>query len=493
MKTNADDLRLPPQTKFIIGNEACERFSYYGMVAILTLYMVRVLGMSEAEATGVMHNFKAAVYFLPLAGAWLADRWLGRYWTILSLSFFYCLGHGVLAVSEGSAGGLYLGLALIAVGAGGIKPCVSAFVGDQLASVQERALLKAYSLFYWSINFGSFFAFGLIPTIRENYGYSWAFGIPGIAMGIATFIFWVGTRHYVRVPPRRGAEAAGFVRVFLHALARRGARRSGQSFFDGATGRFTREEVEGARAVAGILGVFATVPVFWALFDQTHSTWVLQGEKMTPVTLLAFGLDPAGWGWVVPFIKLLCTEIAPGRFALVLNSERMQTLNPLLVMLLIPVFTAWLYPASDKLGFKPTALRRMSVGMLLGAASFVVCGWLQVRMDRGESLSIAWQMMPYLILTAGEVMVSATGLEFAFSQAPPSMKSTIMSLWLLTFAVGNYLVVVVTKVNTTFVKASGAAAFFFYAALLFVVGGIFIWTARRYRERRFAGDCPADS
>ena len=128
--------RYPPQIKYIVGNEACERFSYYGMTGILELYLSEKMKMTDNGATEVLHLFAMAVYFLPLLGGWIADRWLGRYWTILSISLFYCLGHGTLAAFGTTRSGLFTGLALIAFGAGGIKPCVSAFVGDQFRADQ---------------------------------------------------------------------------------------------------------------------------------------------------------------------------------------------------------------------------------------------------------------------------------------------------------------------------------------------------------------------
>ena len=133
---------LPRQLPFIVTTEACERFSYYGMLSILTLYLKNELRLEADDAKSVVHLFKMAVYFLPLAGAWLADRWLGRYRTILSLAFFYCLGHGTLALFEGTRSGIYTGLALIAVGAGGIKPCVSAYLGDTFTPAQAGLLPK---------------------------------------------------------------------------------------------------------------------------------------------------------------------------------------------------------------------------------------------------------------------------------------------------------------------------------------------------------------
>jgi POT family proton-dependent oligopeptide transporter len=410
------------------------------------------MGMGEKGATEVLHLFGTAVYFLPLIGGWLADRWLGRYWTILSISLFYCLGHGTLAFFEGSRAGLFTGLALLAIGAGGIKPCVTAFVGDQFGPNQDRALTKVYGWFYWAINLGAAFGFLVIPFVHDKAGYSWAFGIPGIFMALATLVFWLGTKQYVRQPPARRQKRAGFLPVVWYALMHRSDRQPGQGFLDVATARFTGEEVVAARAVLRILMIFATVPVFWALFNQVNSTWVLQGKKMTP------------YYW--------------------LNGETMQSAGSVLVMIWVPILTFVVYPRLERYGICPTPLRRMSVGMLLGAASFVICGMIQARMDGGATLSVAWQLLPYIVLEAGEVMVSATALEFAFSQAPQTMKSIIMSFWLMTIAGGHFLVALFTNLNKHFVRAQGATEFFFYAVLMFVVAGIFMLIAVRYPRER---------
>src|SRR5512137_1764041 len=201
--------KWPPQVKFIVGNEACERFSYYGMKGILALYITTVLLRTQDDATNIIALFSAANYFMPLVGAWVSDRYWGRYHTILWISLSYCLGHAILATSDlvatvdGKTWVLYAGLGLIAFGSGGIKPCVSAFMGDQFRPDQRHMLQKAYAAFYWSINLGSFFSFLVVPFVRKQWGYSWAFGVPGIAMAVATIIFWMGTKHYLRVPPSR--------------------------------------------------------------------------------------------------------------------------------------------------------------------------------------------------------------------------------------------------------------------------------------------------
>jgi POT family proton-dependent oligopeptide transporter len=353
---------------------------------------------------------------------------------------------------EGSRAGLLAGLALLAIGAGGIKPCVSAFVGDQFGPQQDLALRKVYGWFYWAINLGAAAGFFIIPLVRDRAGYSCAFGVPGIFMGLATLIFWLGTKHYVRQPPQRAHEGAGLLRVTWYVLTHHRERKAGQSLWDVALARFTPDEVRAARAVAGMVMVFATVPMFWALFNQVNSTWVLQGKKMAPFHLV--------------------------------DGETMQSAGAVLVMIWVPILTYGVYPLLERSGIQPTPLRRMSAGMVLGAVSFVICGFIQSRMDQGATLSVLWQLVPYIVLEAGEVMLSATALEFAFSQAPERMKSIIMSFWLMTIAGGHFLVAVFTNLNKNYVKAQGAAEFYFYAGLMLVVAAIFIFLATRYRERR---------
>jgi POT family proton-dependent oligopeptide transporter len=424
--------QFPKQIKYIIGNEACERFSYYGVLGILELYLKDRMKMGDNGATEVLHYFGAAVYFLPLFGGWLADRYWGRYGTILGISLFYCLGHGCMAAFGDTRTGLFCGLALLAIGAGGIKPCVSAFVGDQFGAHDDEALTKVYGWFYWAINLGAAFAFFVIPIIRREAGYRWAFGVPGIFMGLATFIFWLGRKKYIRQPPARSRVAA--------------------------TPSESSRKTD-AKAVRRILMIFITVPMFWALFNQVNSTWILQGSAMIPM-----------WKWGDNFL---------------VNGETMQSAGAILVMIWVPILTLFVYPTLEKIGIKPTALRRMSAGMVLGAVAFVGSGLLQAQLDRGAHLSIAWQLVPYVVLEAGEVMLSATALEFAFSQAPRNMKSIITSFWLMTIAGGHFLMATFTGLNENYIHAHGASQFYLFAVLMFIVAAIFIGCAMAYKPVQF--------
>jgi POT family proton-dependent oligopeptide transporter len=498
--------RLPRQIPYIIGNEACERFSFYGMRNILTPFLVgtMLLYAPEAERAGiakeVFHTFVIGVNFFPLLGGWLSDRLFGKYRTIFWLSLVYVAGHACLALFEDNRAGFYTGLGLIALGSGGIKPLVSAFVGDQFTQSNKHLSKIVYDAFYWSINFGSFFASLLMPIFLRNFGPAVAFGIPGALMLLATIVFWAGRHKYVHVPPappdphsfirvvrtalvssatgqgRPGLMVAGiggvlalislssmgslgFVAaaclalVFVLAFGGMGAWMQ----LDRARGTHPDVAVEGVRVVLRILIVFALVTPFWSLFDQKASTWVLQADQMTK----------------------------PDWF----QSAQMQALNPALVMILIPFNNLVLYPALRKFGLQVTALRRMGTGIAAAGLAWIAAGALQLAIDSGDPVSIVWQMLPYVLLTFGEVLVSATGLEFAYSQAPPSMKGVIMAFWLLAVTVGNLWVLLVNASvrNETVIShivstglSETAFLMFFFAAFALAIAAVFALYARRY-------------
>jgi POT family proton-dependent oligopeptide transporter len=169
--------RVPAGIPYIIGNEAAERFSFYGMRAVLVVFMTQYLldsggasePMNEAEAKGWYHLFVSAVYFTPLLGALLSDVLLGKYRTIILLSLVYCAGHLALALDH-SRIGLAIGLGLIALGAGGIKPCVSAHVGDQFGEQNGHLLSSVFGWFYFAINMGAFVSILMTPWLRRFAG-----------------------------------------------------------------------------------------------------------------------------------------------------------------------------------------------------------------------------------------------------------------------------------------------------------------------------------
>lgn len=448
MSSAASNDRFPPQIKYIIGNEGCERFSFYGMKNVLTFFLINYLLLQESTAKANYHLFVSAVYFFPLLGGFVADRWLGKYRTILYLSLVYCVGHACLAIFDREPLGFYAGLFLIALGAGGIKPCVSAFVGDQFTPENKHLVRKVFQLFYWIVNFGSFFASALIPKTLEWFGPQVAFGIPGVLMLLATLILYLGRDLYRETPPV-GRDPHSFLRVLYTAIFRRAP---GVGFFAAAEAVHGKAAVDGTRAMLSVLLIFAPIPFFWALFDQKGSTWIVQANTMD-------------------------LELGPWKLA----ASQVMAANPALVMLLIPLTNYVLYPQLEKRGVTLSPVVRMGIGMALAAAAFVIVGALQLVLDDGHRLSVLWQLVPYAVLTLGEVLLSTTGLEFAYSQAPPTMKSTIMSFWNLTVTFGNLLTALVSKLDLF----RGAAQFFFYAALLFLSTVVFALIARGYKTRDY--------
>jgi len=380
---------MPPGIPFIIGNEAAERFSFYGMRTILVVFIAQYLtfmdgtggrAMSGTQAVEYYHQFTSWVYFTPLIGALIADIFFGKYRTILWLSIVYCLGHAALACM-GSYGNspqwLLAGLLLICVGSGGIKPCVSAHVGDQFGKRNYHLIPRIYNWFYFSINFGSFFSTLLTPWLLEHHGPHWAFGVPGVLMAIATFMFWLGRNRFVHIPP----AGLGFFREV-----------------------FSRD---GIFALGKLVPLFVFIAVFWSLYDQTGSSWVLQAEQMD--------LKFMGITWL---------------------ESQIQAVNPILILVFIPLFTFVVYPMLDRV-FPLTPLRKIGTGMFLMAVSFGLIMLIQTWIDAGQRPSIGWQILAFVLITASEVMVSIVGLEFAYTQAPKAMKSWVMSLFWLSVWGGN--------------------------------------------------------
>jgi len=480
---------------------------------------------ADAEATTVTHLFFAGVYALPMIGALLADRFAGKYNTILILSLVYCAGHGVLAIGENSITGMAIGLALIAIGSGGIKPCVSAHVGDQFGRGNWFRVKTVFQAFYFIVNFGSFFATLLIPEIRRHYGTSVAFGLPGVLMLMATVTFWAGRNKFVHVQPNPGgkvgvldtlcavcfflsfghlfvtakvlhahplalvgcsvgfvalglllftlrqrvSEDDGFLAVTLYAIRQKLAASKNvaaktadgdsshplfaSSFWRPAVRRYGGEATEGPVAVLKIISVFFLVSVFWSLFDQHSSTWILQARSMD--------------------LNFLGRDLLPSQIG---------ALNPMMVMILIPLMNV-VYAFSKRLGFELTPLRRMTGGMLIAGVSFVSIAIIQERIDvLGPGVvSVGWQVVPYVLLTIGEVMVSITGLEFAYTQAPRRMKSTLMGFWYLTTSLGTVLVAVLAGIDAL----EAAESFWIYSGLMFVAALLFGIRARFYKAKDY--------
>lgn len=484
--------RMPRGVPYIIGNEVAERFSFYGMKGILTVFMTQHLHnasgqpayMENTQSNGWYHLFTGLAYTFPIVGAIIADVFWGKYRTILWISLMYCVGHGCLALMDVAPEmgmpmktWLITGMLFIAVGAGAIKPCVSAHVGDQFGQGNKHLLTQVFNWFYFAINLGAASSMILTPILLAEVGPWLAFGLPGVLMAIATFVFWLGRNKFVHVPP------AGWERWKAETFS-----------------------PEGKRALKYLAPLFLVfVMMFWAIFDQTGSAWVLQAESLDR---RFFGVN-----WL---------------------QSQVQFVNPILILTGIPIFTYVIYPFMGRF-FEPTPLRKIGIGFVFTAGAFAVSalietwisarapavsqslwaaldqsgampstlgdvvqaardqGWTQDRLNEymGSMPSIGWQFLAYLILTAGEIMVSIVCLEFAYTQSPRKMKSFIMGVYFVGVAIGNYLTMGVNMylakvISDTGVNPlAGARYYWFFSGAMMIVTVAYVIWAQFYKGETF--------
>ncbi|XP_048453915.1 solute carrier family 15 member 1 [Rhincodon typus] len=344
---------FPISIFFIVVNEFCERFSYYGMRAVLVLYFRYFLHWSEDFATAIYHAFVALCYLTPILGAIIADSWLGKFKTIVYLSIVYTIGQLVISVSsiaditdinnDGHPNNpavhialAVVGLILIALGTGGIKPCVSAFGGDQFEEHQENQRGRFFSIFYLSINAGSLISTIITPILRgQNCGrvpqacYPLAFGVPAALMAAALMVFIGGSSLYRKSTPQ-GNIILKVSKCIWFALKNRFRHRSKQypkreHFMDWATEKYDEHLIAQVKMVLRVLFLYLPLPMFWALFDQQGSRWTFQATRMN-----------GNFGGI---------DIQP---------DQMQTANPILILILVPVVDGVVYPLIAKCNFNFT-------------------------------------------------------------------------------------------------------------------------------------------
>jgi POT family proton-dependent oligopeptide transporter len=364
---------------FFFWGEFAERCSYYGMRAILLRYMAEQLGFGDEVASVGMSYFVAACYLLPLVGGYVADNFFGKYWTIVGFSIPYILGHVVLGVE--STPFLIIALALLAMGSGVIKPNISTLMGltyDQQRPGQEKLRSDAFAIFYGAINVGAAISSFAMPWIRSRYNYQIAFLFPAALMVVSFIVFAAGKRFYGIEPPK--ARKTEVERREQWVVLRR------------------------------ILGLFIVVTFFWTIFDQAESTWTLFARDHLNLDVFGFTID----------------------------SDQIQGLNPVLIILLLPPITLlWHYLARK--GIRLRATDKMAVGFVLTMITmgvFTVAGFYTAG---GQKVSILWEVGAYILITCAEVCISVVGLELAFAAAPTSMKSFVTACWLVTVFFGNIL------------------------------------------------------
>ncbi|KAL6847886.1 hypothetical protein ACP4OV_022014 [Aristida adscensionis] len=486
---------------YILANECCERLAYYGMSTNLVNFMKTRLGQGNSIAANNVTNWQGTCYITPLIGAFLADAYMGRFWTIASFMIIYiiglalltmassvkglvpsCDGGGTCSPTESQTAVVFVALYLIALGTGGIKPCVSSFGADQFDEHDEgekRSKSSFFNWFYFSINIGALVASTVLVYVQTHVGWGWGFGIPAVVMAVAVASFFVGTPLYRHQRP--GGSPLTRIAQVLVAAARKwrvavpadgsalhetldkgsgieGSRKlehTAQFRFldkaavetpeDTAAGRAaspwrlcTVTQVEELKSVVRLLPVWASGIVFAAVYSQMSTMFVEQGDT----------LDQRLGGITVPAATL----------------SMMDTIS---VIIWVPVYDRLIVPAARAVTGRPrgfTQLQRMGIGLVISIFSMLAAGALDVvrlRAIRRHGLygdkdvvpvSIFWQVPQYFIIGAAEVFTFVGQLEFFYDQAPDAMRSLCSALSLTTVALGNYLstvlVTIVTRITT---------------------------------------------
>ncbi|EMS46611.1 Peptide transporter PTR5 [Triticum urartu] len=497
VKSSTGNWRACP---YILANECCERLAYYGMSANLSNFMLDNMGMNNSAAANSVTNWGGTCYATTLIGAFLADAYLGRFCTIASFVTIYIIGLGLLTVAAsvktlvptcaakgvcdptaGQTAAMFVGLYLVALGTGGIKPCVSSFGADQFDENDDgerRSKSSFFNWFYLSINIGALVASSVMVYVQEHYGWSWGFGIPAVVMAIAVGSFFVGTPLYRHQRPG-GSPLTRIAQVLVAATYKLSVPVDGSALYEtmdkesGIMGsrklehteqfRFldkaavdtqadkssaspaspwrlcTVTQVEELKSVVRLLPIWASGIVFAAVYGQMSTMFVFQGNTLDKRMGAHFSIPSAS----------------------------LSVFDTLSVIAWVPVYDRLLVPAVRSFTGHPrgfTQLQRMGVGLVVSIFSMVAAGVLELVRLRtvarhglyGEKdivpISIFWQVPQYFIIGAAEVFVFVGQLDFFYDQAPDAMRSMCTALSLTAIALGGYvstlLVTVVAKVTT---------------------------------------------
>ena len=511
---------------FFFWGEFAERCSYYGMRAILALYMIDRLGVDEADAGTYMSLFIAACYFFPLVGGWIADNYLGKYWTIVLFSIPYVFAQFIVGIENRFV--VFGALVLLAMGSGVIKPNISTLMGmtyEQQRSGQQQLLTSAFSWFYMAINIGAALSQFAMPWLRDVYGYQIAFFFPAVLMAIALVIFALGKKFYaVEVIDRRtlSPEAAAIDRKLkIETLSRIGA-------------------------------VFLLVMFFWAIFDQAASTWIFFAKTYMDCTVFGQSVSPDAIQAFNPVFIILLVPVSVALFKVVtLKATTKMLIGFLLtaVSMVIMSFSGYLAGTAQKQmqittpnatmvvsaelakswGAQPDKLSDFSKKFgqlsLLGGGSLLEsdlgglakdadslrgAGILEIVslsalaggsesslaeaavtskmidwVSPSERVTVWWQILAYLILTVAEILISVTGLELAFVAAPPTMKSFVTACWLAVVFLANLLIN--APITRLYSSMSPDVYFAMLAVAMVVVSIAFVFVAKRFN----ASEAPA--
>ena len=423
---------------FFFWGELAERSCYYGMRAVLFLYVSEQLGFGGDNASTIVALYIAACYFLPLLGGYIADKYFGKYWTIVGFSLPYIVGQLLLSLDCQHYLGIspryfvFVSLALLAMGSGVIKPNISTLMGltyDQYRPGQTQLRSDAFSFFYMAINLGAFASSYAVPRLRTYYGelYGYAYGyavaflFPAGLMAVALVLFALGKRFYAHETLARAHTITPDERAEQWAVMRR------------------------------LFGVFFAIAFFWMIADQSTSTWIRFARDDFDLHLLGYRIDP----------------------------DAVQALNPGFIVLLLPFISVGLWRLLARFGIHMRPTDKMVIGFALAAASMAIMTVAGLQVSPTHKVSLWWQVLTYFLVTCSELCISPVGLELAFTAAPGWMKGSITGCFLVAVGVGNLLNGVVTRLY----GSMGPTNYFgMLTVVLVLVTLAFVVIARRFNR-----------
>ena len=402
----------PRGLTFLFLTEMWERFSFYGMSALLVYYMTKQLQFGQADASLVYGLYTGGVYLTPILGGWLSDHWLGRRRGIVIGGSLMALGHFALAWEAL----FYPGLIIIALGNGLFLPNLPSQVGDLYARDDPRRG-GAYNVYYVGVNLGALIAPLVCGTLGEVYGWHWGFGAAGVGMCLGLAIYLSGSRHLPPDLPLAAKKAAG--EAVGHAASKVPGERAG------AAGR-------GVSAFVPLLLVALSVIVFRSAYAQSGNTLAVWADSR--VDLHAFGLlVPVTW---------------------------VQSLNPLFVFMFTPLLVrAWRRSAAQ--GRERSPLAKMSIGAAGVALSYLMLAAVAASGGEGR-VSGWWLVVFFVVYTLGELYILPVGLGLFARMAPAGMGATVIAAWFLAAFGGNLLSGVVGRTW----QVLGPSGFFMLLAAL---------------------------
>lgn len=484
----------------ILFTELCERLTFYGIVANLVLYCRDFLKLEAPLPSSISLAFQGTSFFSPVIGGWVADTFLGRYNTIYGSSLLYVVGTIILAAATFDYGASYglstgskeaflgISLLLISVGTGGIKANVSPLGADQIENEGPVIVQRFFDWFYWFIQLGSFLAYTAVVTVQQEASFFYGYVITALSMFLAIMLFISGRKYYI-IHPHKGSYLTDTLKIIWEGLKIRCRAGEGEvpvfHWLDWAKqslgGTYQGQQVEDVKSVLRIVPIFLTFILYWTIYGQGQTSYLLQGSFMK--------LQLSGH-FTMPAASLYLFEIT-------------------MLLILIPIVDRILYPALRHFGFDFTPLRKMGVGMLFAMGSVIMAGLIEIERKKyidahgyfeqhpfdtpvnASQMNIFYQVPQYVLQGTGEVLTSIPGLAFAYSQSPLYLRGVIMGLNLATIGIGFYvagaLAAIVRKATdgSWYPQDLNAGKlenyFFFLAVVMFLNFLVFVYLARRYK------------